>query len=134
MAELEREVDEEMRRREGFSVDLPVSDDIPNLLDELHETAQDIATSSRGSKLEIIEVRPRPHVQGSDYTRIPLELRLTGTYDQVLDFCWALARMSRIVHVRDIDMRLASAAQRNSPGAPVLRVDLDIEAFFRPEG
>jgi type IV pilus assembly protein PilO len=132
--DLELRVADELRAREdqSFSEDLPVSDDIPNLLDELHQTASIIATSERGTRLEIREVRPRPQVPEAEYTRIPVELNLTGTFDQVLAFCWELARMSRIVHVRSVDMTLSG--NRQAPGPPVLRVNLALEAFFRPQG
>lgn len=132
VATLEAEVDEEMRRREGYTVDLPVSADISDLLAEVHETAQDIPTSARGAKLEISQVRIHPHLRGADYTRIPVDLRLSGTFDQVLDFCWALARMSRIVHVRSLSLRAGDG--RHGAGPPSLNVNMTIEAFFRPEG
>jgi type IV pilus assembly protein PilO len=131
---LERRIagEQELRQGSDLTLNLPPSDDFAALLDELTETARLIPTSERGTLFEIREVRPRQPVPGAEYTRIPVELSLSGTYDQALEFCWRLARMSRIVHVRELDMSVQG--NRHQPGPPLLRVTLNIEAFFRPRG
>ncbi|MBN1944130.1 MAG: type 4a pilus biogenesis protein PilO [Bradymonadales bacterium] len=130
--QLEEDVRVEQARRTSLQVNLPTSDMIPALLEQLHETASQIPTSPGGSDLEITQVARRPYVQGPDYTRVPVELTLRATYDQLSDFCWALTRMPRLVHVKSATMRVGGGAQASYPNSPVLDIGLGIEAFFRP--
>lgn len=130
-ARLEDLLDQEMRRRENLSFDqlLPPSPNLPGLIDTIESLAEHIEPSSHGTNLEILEVRPRPHVRGASYTRIPLELRMLGTYDQLLDFCWQVAQMDRIVHITSTSLSTRSTPRLGE--APVLRISIEIEAFFR---
>jgi Tfp pilus assembly protein PilO len=127
---LETAVDEASNRVGEFSFDLPNDDHIPALLDEIHATAAEI------EMLEIINVRRHPYVSASDYTIIPIELGITATYNQLIEFCWALARMTRIVHVKEVIMGPTSSTQSDAvPGAaPTLSITLRMQAFFRAGG
>jgi len=110
---------------------LPASDQIAQLYRQLEDTAKEVPPSPVGP-LVIHDVERNVYVPGPDYTRIPLSLSMTGTYDQALDFCWRLANMGRIVHVRSIDLTEAGGGGAGI-GPPQLRIALNIEAFFRPQ-
>lgn len=112
---------------------MPVNEDIPQLLDEVQTCANDVPTSAVGSKLTIENVSRSGAIQDSDYTRISIELHIYGTYDQLIEFCWSLARMNRIVHVVDVQMSPRHGVSQSGE-APLLDISLYIEAFYRPQG
>ena len=119
------------RSAEGTTVvNLPERDDIAMLYKQLEDIAEEVQ-DSRFGPLEVQTVNRDPYRQGPDYTRIPISMRISGTYDQALEYCWRLATLDRIIHVRAITM---SGPGRSGPGAPVLTINLSIEAFFRPRG
>ena len=110
---------------------LPTTDNIAQLYRQLEDTAREVPPSHIGP-LIIHDVERNVYVEGPDYVRIPMSLSMSGTYDQALDFCWRLANMSRIVHVRSVNLDV-DATSNTVVGAPQLRIALNIEAFFRPE-
>ena len=135
LRDLEELVREESERRERFQMDLPTRARIPELLDELYHLASGVETSSRGTEFEIRNVRPAGTQRATNYTRIPLSLRVTGTYEQVLAYCWKLAtEMERIVHILSISISLSGSGGRSDNQVPLLNVSMEIESFFRPEG
>lgn len=127
---LEGQVDERRSEAETTVVTLPDRDDIATLYAQLEDIAEEVQ-DSRFGPLEISSVNRDPYRPGPDYTRIPISLAMSGTYDQALEYCWRLATLDRIIHVRAITMRGASRA---GPGAPTLAITLNIEAFYRPRG
>lgn len=133
--DLEELVREESVRRERFQMDLPTRARIPELLDELYQLAQTVELSSQGTEFEIRNVRPSGTQRATNYTRIPLSLQLTGTYEQVLEYSWKLAtEMERIVHILSINLSVLGSGGRNDNLVPLLNVSMSIESFFRPEG
>lgn len=119
------------RSAEGTTVvNLPERDDIAMLYKQLEDIAEEVQ-DSRFGPLEIRTVTREPYRPGPDYTRIPIAMGMSGTYDQALEYCWRLATLDRIIHVRAISL---TGGGRGGPGAPVLGISLSIEAFFRPRG
>ncbi len=112
-------------------VTLPGSDDIALLYKLLEDVVKDVQDSPLGP-LELATVSRSPYLQGPDYTRIPINLSMRGTYDQILEYCWRLATLDRIIHVRSVS--LSGAGGSRGTGAPMLSIALSIEAFFRPGG
>ena len=127
---LEGEVEEASSSAGTTVVNLPERDDIAMLYKQLEDIAEEVQDSRYGP-LEIRTVNREPYRRGADYTRIPIAMMMSGTYDQALEYCWRLATLDRIIHVRAINL---SGAGRSGPGAPVLSITLNIEAFFRPRG
>lgn len=111
-------------------VTLPGSDDIALLYKLLEDVVMDVQDSPLGP-LTLSTVRRSPYLQGPDYTRIPIALAMRGTYDQILEYCWRLATLDRIIHVTSV--RLSGGSSRGA-GPPMLSIGLNIEAFFRPGG
>jgi Tfp pilus assembly protein PilO len=131
---LEEQLRQEARLRENLSFDqlLPPRPELPALIDQIESLVEDVEPSPRGTNLEILHVRPRPHVRAANFTRIPLELRLIGTFDQLLDFSWQLVRMDRIVHITAVSASVRSSGGPTAP--PLLRISLEVEAFYRAQG
>ena len=133
-ARLDEQLRQEARRRENQSFDqlLPPRPELPALIDQIESLVEDVEPSQRGTNLEILSVRPLPHVRAASFTRIPLELRLIGTFDQLLDFSWQLVRMDRIVHITAVSASVRSAGGPDGP--PLLRINLEVESFYRAQG
>jgi type IV pilus assembly protein PilO len=108
--------------------ELPSDEYYSQLLAVIEDTAKEVPPSDHGA-LVLNNVRRDPNQPGPNYTRMPIRLSLTGTYEQVIDFTWRLANLSRIIHVRSVNLRVGTAPP---VGPPVLNVSLNIEAFFRP--
>lgn len=77
---------------------LPVSAEIPSLLQVIHSRAQTAG-------LNINRFRRVESIDSPDFIEIPVEMELVGTFEQVAEFFFAVGQMERIVNVRDIVMR-----------------------------
>jgi Tfp pilus assembly protein PilO len=113
------------------TVSLPETPQIAELYRIIEETVSEVSESPNGP-LEIYDFHRDPFQEAIDYRRIPLQLTMAGTYDQALEFSWRLAGMSRIVHVRAVDLAISDGS-RGVPGSPQLNIIMNVEAFYRPE-
>ena len=80
---------------------LPISSEIPSLLQRIHNQAQTAG-------LAIESFTHLPDVSRDFYTEIPVAMQLNGTYDELANFFYYLGRMTRIVNVRDMDLKRAA--------------------------
>jgi hypothetical protein len=89
---------------------------------------------------------------GPNYSTIPVELKLEGTYDQISDFFYFIGRQQRIVNVSDIELArpanqsnwivVGNAGQADEgvgdwfydtgegPTAPILDVQCTLRTYF----
>lgn len=86
-------------RQESFLEKLPPREEVPSLLQSINQQAE-----LTGLKIERF-VR-NANVPGTNYTTIPVEMELQGSYDQISDFFYFIGRQQRIVNVGDISLRL----------------------------
>jgi len=76
---------------------LPVSAEVPSLLQRIHNQA-------KTAGLEINTFKRLPNQAQAYYTEIPVEMELVGTYDELANFFYYVGRMTRIVNVRDLEL------------------------------
>lgn len=76
---------------------LPKDAEIPSLLQRIHNQA-------KTAGLEIMKFQRRDDVPKDFYVEIPVEMQLTGTYDELANFFYYIGRMTRIVNVQDIGL------------------------------
>lgn len=121
---------------------LPARAEVPSLLQSIHQQARLVG-------LDIEQFERRDDAPGASYTRIPVTMRVQGTYDQIADFFYFIGRQQRIVNVRDIRMQMnqqqnpwrATAVSSNertpdflrdraSVGSPTLQVSCEISTYY----
>ena len=76
---------------------LPEKEEIPSLLTSISKSGQDVG-------LEFILFEPKPEVRKEFYAEIPVAINVKGGYHDLAIFFDKVARLSRIVNVRDISM------------------------------
>ncbi|MHB8210732.1 MAG: type IV pilus inner membrane component PilO [Acidithiobacillus sp.] len=98
----------EMNRRfQDFLQQLPNRTQIPSLLDDVT-----LAGRSRGLDFELFQ--PTGEVNKNFYAKIPVKLKVLGTYNDIGRFAAAVAAMPRIVTINNIDIaRMPDAGATN---------------------
>jgi len=93
---------EEMQRDFGSLLrQLPSKTEIPGLI-------VDISQTGLASGLEIQLFRPQADVTRDFYVEKPIEIRVTGTYDEMARFASGIASLPRIVTLHNIQIKPAS--------------------------
>lgn len=82
---------------------LPESHEIPKLL-------ADISATGRSAGVEFLSFKPEKEIARDFYAEIPVSVEMKGDFHQTVLFLDALARMPRLVNVRDIHIQ----SQKNS--------------------
>ncbi|MFA5699969.1 MAG: type 4a pilus biogenesis protein PilO [Desulfuromonas sp.] len=89
---------EQMKRRLDLALnELPNEKEIPSLLSS-------IAGLARDNGLEVLQFKPENEVARNFYAEVPVSLDLKGSYHQMALFCQAVARIARIVNVKDMKL------------------------------
>ena len=103
---------------------LPESRDIPMLL-------ASISASGRDAGLDFLLFKPETVVRREFYAEIPVSVEMVGGFHETVAFLDMLARMHRVVNVRDVDMQI----QRGRDGGSTLRTRCQIVTyrFVEPE-
>jgi type IV pilus assembly protein PilO len=76
---------------------LPNEKEIPTLLSSITSLARD-------NGLEVLQFKPENEAVKNFYAEVPVSLDLKGSYHQMALFCQAVARIARIVNVKDIKL------------------------------
>ncbi len=84
---------------------LPESEEIPTLLTNISNSGQDAG-------LEFILFRPEKEIESGFYAKIPVSIKVTGTYHETLSFFERVSKLSRIVNIKDI--RISEAKRKKS--------------------
>ena len=79
---------------------LPNSSDLPVLL-------TDITSLGKKSGLEIHQFRPSGEIQRGFYAEVPIALKLYGAYHDIGVFFDRLSKLSRIVNITELGMKLS---------------------------
>jgi type IV pilus assembly protein PilO len=90
-----RELDAKLREA---IAQLPDQKEIPDLLST-------VSSLGRESGLEILLFRQRPENLQDFYAEVPVEMLMRGSYAQVSGFFGKVAKLNRIVNVKDITMK-----------------------------
>jgi type IV pilus assembly protein PilO len=76
---------------------LPEKEEIPSLLTSISRSGQDVG-------LEFLEFTPRAEIRKEFYAEIPVSIKVNGGYHDLAIFFDKVARLSRIVNIKDINM------------------------------
>lgn len=77
--------------------ELPNESEIPSLLSS-------IAGLARDNGLEVIEFKPNKEQPKGFYAKVPVSLKLSGSYHEMALFCEAISLLDRIVNVENINL------------------------------
>ncbi len=86
---------------------LPNRSEIPTLLQKISSLAQK-------SGLEILTFQPKPEVPQDFYAKVPVGLRLIGSYNEITNFFDAVGKLSRIVNIDNFNFAPSSANKMES--------------------
>jgi len=95
---------------------------------EIAAFLQDLNRLAELSGLEIQLVEPRPEETEQMYVRIPVTLKLQGTYHHVLKFFYNAGLLERAINMENI--RLTEPKLKD--GEMILQVDVSATTFRRP--
>ena len=100
------QLDELSLRYESVLKQLPVESELANLLADIN----DIGVSN-GLEFQRIEWAPR--IEHKLYYELPIQLKLTGTYEQIGAFSAQIAKLSRIVTLNDFKLNVIKQVDDN---------------------
>ena len=83
---------------------LPEKEEIPSLLTSISRSGQDVG-------LEFLEFTPKADVRKEFYAEIPVAMKVKGGYHDLAIFFDKVARLSRIVNIKNISMQRAKNSQ-----------------------
>lgn len=104
LAKLRKEFESKRRDFNLVMKSLPESEEISSLLTGISESGQE-------SGLEFLLFRPGKEVNKNFYAEIPVAIRVAGGYHNFVQFADRVARLSRVVNIRNIDMSRNKAGQ-----------------------
>lgn len=115
IVELESLLDAQLRQ-------LPNSNEVANLLDDISFIAQD-------NGLTLASIKWEPEVQQEIYTELPMNIHVTGTYEQLGSFAADTAALPRIVTIDKFD--LSRVDLKNKDGKVVDSELLDMKLIAK---
>ena len=86
---------------------LPSEAEISSFLESLNTQAELVG-------LEILSVKPRKEEPAKYYARIPVELKLTGSYYQLAKFFYLVGNLDRIINIENITLEIKSFEESNA--------------------
>lgn len=118
---LKTEIGELCERQSSFLEKLPPRAEVGSLLQAIHQQAQLVG-------LQIDHFERKDDVPSANYTTIPVQMKIQGTYDQVADFFYFIGRQQRIVNVKNIS--LSKVGDETVVGPPRLNVACEISTYY----
>jgi len=103
---------------------LPDKSEIPNLL-------ENISSLGKAAGLEFQMFKPNPEVPMTFYAEIPVDIKVQGTYQDIVRFFDNVSKMPRIVNITDINI---SSPQKMAAGANKLTTACKATTFKYIEG
>lgn len=85
---------------------LPTKVEMPSLLRSFHAQGQ-------LSGLNILNVKPQPEVKEQYYARIPVNLRISGTFHQINKFFYSVGQLKRIVNIQNLTLEVTPTPAKN---------------------
>jgi type IV pilus assembly protein PilO len=95
LPEFRKEVEELNKSFDMALAQLPDKKEIPTLL-------ENITTTGRGANLEFLLFKPKPEIPKGFYAEVPVEVKVEGEYDNLVDFFQRVGEMSRIVNISSL--------------------------------
>lgn len=115
IAELETLLEAQLRQ-------LPNSNEVANLLDDISFIAQD-------NGLNLISIKWEPEVQQDIYTELPMSIFVTGTYEQLGSFSADMAALPRIVTIDNFTLNHVKAEKPTAETMNILEMKLLAKTF-----
>jgi len=84
---------------------LPEKKEIPSLLKKLSEEAEKYG-------LDVTFFEPRPDVVKEFYAEIPVQIKLIGSYHEILSFFDSVNKLARIVNISNIEMKTTKTKKK----------------------
>jgi type IV pilus assembly protein PilO len=91
--------------------ELPNESEIPSLLSSIAGLAKD-------NGLEVQEFKPGKEIPKGFYAKVPVSLKLKGSYHEMALFCQAVSNLDRIVNIEDITLE----KPKTSDGQTILAI------------
>lgn len=96
---------------------MPQEADLPTILVELDELG-------RENNIKVLDITPTEPVAGNGYSTIAIELKVVGTYFNITDFLYNLAKMPREYTVGDVTIDI------DEQGYPLLSASISANTFI----
>jgi type IV pilus assembly protein PilO len=97
---------------------LPSETEMSSFLNSLNAQAEAVG-------LEIISVKPKKETAAKYYARIPVQLKLTGSYHQLAKFFYLVGSLDRIINIEDISLQVGSFVD----STPLISADVMATTF-----
>jgi len=110
---------EKMQQRLDLALnELPNESEIPSLLSSIAGLAKD-------NGLDVQEFKPTKELPQGFYAKVPVSLKLAGSYHEMALFCQSVANLDRIVNVEDLYLGKAKTAD----GQTLLSITADVVTY-----
>ncbi len=126
-----RDVPDIERQILEYSKRLPTEDEIPTLVVQIEEIAEEADVT----QLSIQPDSPEAPPGGGDFSRIPITMSFEGTYEELQDFLLRLRNLTRLVTVNEVtyeEARQGETAAVRRGGEDLLTVELLAETYVQP--
>jgi Tfp pilus assembly protein PilO len=154
LADTELRYKEDQSRLKFLEASLPDMAYVPTLLKQIEQLGKDTHNQVRGVRPDLTQAKPlRPAVRRTDpeaqdgdqekqeaappkpepYTRLPIQVALTGSYADYQQFLQKLTTFPKIVAVDKVQLRPRLDLQTEG-GSPKLEVDMQLTAFILKAG
>lgn len=124
--EYKRQLTEINRQFDGLVRQLPGSAEMASLLSDINQ-----AGIGRGLQFDLFQ--PDKHDVREFYAAVPVKINVTGSYNDIGEFASDVAKMPRIVTIKNMKLTVATSDNRNRSTATVydgrLKLDATAETY-----
>ena len=114
-----------------YSKRIPTEDEIPTLVVQVEEIAEEADVT----QLSIQPGAPEAPPGGGDFSRIPITMSFEGTYEELQDFLLRVRNLARLVTVNEViyeEARQGETTAANRGGEDLLTVEILAETYVQP--
>lgn len=114
-----------------YSKRLPTEDEIPTLVVQIEEIAEEADVT----QLSIEPGSPEAPPGGGDFSRIPITMSFEGTYEKLQDFLLRLRNLARLVTVNEVTYEAVKARENtavNRGAQEPLMIEIRAETYVQP--
>lgn len=85
------------------------------------------------SDLQIFELRPREVVKVDDFSKLPIDLTILGTYEEMVYFTDNLIQSQYLLTIDSLSLRFDGIYEQETWAVPILRMSLNLNLFLLDE-
>jgi type IV pilus assembly protein PilO len=123
LARYKAEIDELRAERDKMRDRLPDNAEIADLLEKIHSQA-------KITGLEIAKFEKKDAVVESMYARIPVNMQLRGTFQEISTFFYYLGRLTRIVNIENIELKSGAKNDKDRESKNILLASCTATTFM----